>query len=317
MFGLLISEKYIPTPSTIPRIPLPNGERAYRESTSFGVTRSDAERRGQKGNYFQHRRASRGKQALLGLRSPQYAFRCGFLLRRSTQFFFLLERMDTTKLNHSKLGTKEYWDNFYKLEKENFAENPEDTGECWFADAGAEERIVDFVFSNLDPNVSICDLGTGNGHLLFEILQEGWKGQLVGVDYSEASVQFAKTIAETHDLDVKFYQSDILNLEDQFLKTNAGNFDLVLDKGTLDAIALSDNLYDGKTGQEVYPDTVKMLLKKNAVLLVTSCNFTQDELIKVITASDNFEVWKTIDYPVFEFGGVKGSAICTVAFKRK
>ncbi|KAH3668279.1 hypothetical protein OGAPHI_002033 [Ogataea philodendri] len=224
--------------------------------------------------------------------------------------------MDTTKLNHSKLGTKEYWNSFYELEQENFSKNPEDTGECWFSDSGAEEKMVDFVFSNLDPSISVCDLGTGNGHLLFEILQEGWQGQLVGVDYSDTSVKFAKDIATANEFNVEFSQSDILNANDPFLSSNTEKFDLVLDKGTLDAIALSEADYDGQSGQQVYPQTVKQLVKKGGILLITSCNFTQEELIRVITAYNSFEVWKTVKYPVFQFGGVKGSTICTVAFKR-
>ncbi|ODV85166.1 hypothetical protein CANARDRAFT_7815 [[Candida] arabinofermentans NRRL YB-2248] len=231
----------------------------------------------------------------------------------------------TIKLNPSKLGTKKYWDDFYEVEHSNFEENQDDTGECWFSDADAEDKIIEFLFSNfnqiesLNPEAKICDLGTGNGHLLFTILEEGWKGELVGVDYSEASIKFAKDIADANDLDVMFEQSDILDFKDEFLVKNTEEFDLVLDKGTLDAIGLSDSKY-GDNGElsavDMYPQTVKNLVKKGGLLIVTSCNFTEEELSILILKYGDFKVWKKIDYPVFEFGGVKGSAICSIAFMR-
>lgn len=224
---------------------------------------------------------------------------------------------DTTKLNTSKLGTKEYWDDFYSLEKRNFEENPEDLGECWFADNDAEEKMVEFLLDNLGEyeikqDSTMIDLGTGNGHLLFSLLEDGFNGRMVGVDYSEKSVEFANEILETKYSDkenVKFEAADIFSDE-----WAPGTFDVVLDKGTLDAIALSGIKFShGKTVVDLYPKVIEKLLNKNSVFLITSCNFTEDELIKIIE-TDSLKKWKSIPYPVFEFGGVKGTPICSVAF---
>ena len=232
-------------------------------------------------------------------------------------------KMTTPEFNKSKLGTKKYWDDFYKLEHKNFSENPEDTGECWFDESGAEDKMCEFVFSDLATYLSgidvprVCDLGTGNGHLLFQLHEEGLKGDLVGVDYSETSVQFATDIAIEKEVNVRFERSDILCEDDQFLISNEGTFDLVLDKGTMDAIALSDATYtDGLTGFQTYPKSVIRLLKKGAVLLITSCNFTEDEVRKHLTSTGDLQFSGKVDYPVFEFGGNKGSTICTVAFRK-
>ncbi|CDO93080.1 unnamed protein product [Kluyveromyces dobzhanskii CBS 2104] len=224
---------------------------------------------------------------------------------------------DTTKLNTSKLGTKEYWDNFYSVEKQNFEENSEDTGECWFADSDAEEKMVEFLLDNLgeykiQDNCSMIDLGTGNGHLLFSLLEEGFKGALLGVDYSEKSVEFATEILDnkySESENVKFVAADIFSEQ-----WTPGEFDVVLDKGTLDAIALSGITFqDNKTVVDVYPKVIEKILGQNGVLLITSCNFTEDELIKIIE-TDSLKKWKSINYPVFEFGGMKGATICSVAF---
>ncbi|CCE65219.1 hypothetical protein TPHA_0K00850 [Tetrapisispora phaffii CBS 4417] len=227
---------------------------------------------------------------------------------------------DTTELNTSKLGTKKYWDNFYDLERKNFKENSEDTGECWFDDNDAELNMIEFLEDNLGQynirsDSSIMDLGTGNGHLLFEL----WESEsfcesknILGVDYSEESVIFATEIAKHKDLNnkIKFQQADIFQ-EDW----NPGKFDVVLDKGTLDAIALSGiKVGDGKsTIVEKYSGVIEKLLQVNGVFLITSCNFTQEELIKIIE-TDSLKMFDNVRYPSFEFGGIKGSTICTIAF---
>ncbi|CCC67915.1 hypothetical protein NCAS_0A13570 [Naumovozyma castellii] len=223
---------------------------------------------------------------------------------------------DTTKLNVSKLGTKQYWDDFYSLERQNFKENSEDTGECWFNDNDAEQKMIDFLDENIGSyriaaDASMLDLGTGNGHLLFELYENDFHGQMLGVDYSEQSVQFANEIAKSKSLDekIRFKQADIFQSE-----WNPGKFDVVLDKGTLDAIALSGIKFDdGKTVVDIYGKIIERILEKDSVFLITSCNFTEEELIKIIE-TDKLKCWETIKYPVFEFGGVKGSTISSVAF---
>lgn len=134
---------------------------------------------------------------------------------------------DTAKLNTSILGTKKYWDDFYNLEHSNFQSNPIDTGECWFEDSNAEDKICEFVFSQLSSidNIKTCDLGTGNGHLLFQLYDEGLRGELVGVDYSEKSIEFAKNIAKDGNYKVNFEQCDLLKSNDKFVCENEEKFD--------------------------------------------------------------------------------------------
>lgn len=231
------------------------------------------------------------------------------------------------KLNPSKLGTKEYWDDFYSLERSNFTENGNDTGECWFSDSGAEEKMVEFLLNeiedgNLSNDSSMIDLGTGNGRLLFSIRDEGFEGHLTGIDYSEESVEFCKQIAVSegyHDENsISFKHVDFLNGNEW--KSKQQKWTVILDKGTLDAIALSSQLYGTKSGVEQYAHVVKELLtdEPSGLLLITSCNFTQDELISAITKGSRgkLQKWKTLSYPTYEFGGVKGQTICTVAFKK-
>ncbi|KGR00162.1 hypothetical protein MG1_01984 [Candida albicans GC75] len=240
------------------------------------------------------------------------------------------------RLNSSKLGSKEYWNNFYKKEQDNFNENEEDTGECWFDDSDAESKMIQFIIDKLNEEelpeeissqsvVRFLDLGTGNGHLLFQLsedINEEYEGdktfEYTGIDYSPDSVKFASGVAKRKysELKVNFEQVDLLQESCSFLQNK---FDILLDKGTLDAIALNQEPladFNGKIGMDVYASQVEKMMVQGSILLITSCNFTKDELIKIITKDTNLEVWDEINYPSFQFGGVKGSTVVSIAFVR-
>ncbi|EHN01916.1 YIL064W-like protein [Saccharomyces cerevisiae x Saccharomyces kudriavzevii VIN7] len=175
---------------------------------------------------------------------------------------------DTADLSTSKLGTKKYWDELYALELENFRRNPQDTGDCWFSDSDAEQKMIDFLVDNIGAyriteDASVVDLGTGNGHLLFELHETEFQGKLVGIDYSEESVKLATNIAEATGVEdfISFQQADIFNSG-----WNPGKFDVVLDKGTLDAISLSGIKINGKLDVvDVYAGVVEKILKKDSI----------------------------------------------------
>ncbi|ODV79836.1 uncharacterized protein CANTADRAFT_48903 [Suhomyces tanzawaensis NRRL Y-17324] len=243
------------------------------------------------------------------------------------------------RLNSSKLGTQEYWNEFYKREINNFQENEEDTGECWFDDSDAENKMIQFILDKLNEDefpftheeIKFLDLGTGNGHLLFQLhedLEEEYEGQrelkfgFTGVDYSPDSVEFSREIAAKKypESSFSFDQVDLLAKHNNtFLLDHKQQFDILLDKGTLDAIALNQDPlpdFEGKIGMDAYADQVSQLMHSNSILLITSCNFTEEELIQIITSnkSNSLSVWGKINYPSFQFGGAKGSTICSIAF---
>lgn len=223
------------------------------------------------------------------------------------------------------------WDEFYSRERSNFSENPEDTGECWFSDSNAQSVMVRFLedLATEQPDLldteesTFIDLGTGNGQLLLGVRAAGFEGQLTGIDYSEPAVEFASKVVEKEcedDEDDDFENYQFLHAD--FLVSNEWNkenqtWDVVLDKGTLDAIALADVKYGSKTGVQIYSSRALELMKAEGILLITSCNFTEEELIKIIENDGDLVVFDKVQYPTFQFGGVKGQTVCTVAFKRK
>lgn len=100
-----------------------------------------------------------------------------------------------------------------------------------------------------------------------------------------------------------------------------GGFDIVLDKGTFDAISLADNAKATRVCER-YPDIARRLVRRGGFLIVTSCNWTEDELVKWFVAGkedgekDALAVWGRVEYPRFRFGGQEGQGVCTVCFQR-
>ena len=224
----------------------------------------------------------------------------------------------------SELGTKEYWDNFYSTDLSS-PPSPTASLDGWFSDVNAGSKILSF-FETQDlgldsTSASFLDLGTGNGEMLFHLREEGgFEGPMLGVDYSAPSVELAKSLAVSKGLEgIDFAYWNIM--QDPQPEEWRDGFDVVLDKGTFDAISLSNETNEhGKRVCEGYRERVEKLLKSNGYFLVTSCNWTKDELVKWFMspsgASESMQVCGEISYPQFSFGGHTGQSISTLCFQK-
>ncbi|KAL2680787.1 hypothetical protein Neosp_008390 [[Neocosmospora] mangrovei] len=236
-------------------------------------------------------------------------------------------------LEPSKLGTKEYWDNLYTTEITNNTEDPSDIGTVWFDDSDAEAKILEFLEGLLEPedpdsptlsqdNTSFLDLGCGNGSLLFSLREEDWSGRALGVDYSPKSVSLARQIASTKESEnVEFEEWDVIAgpFDTVLNGSQAEGWDVVLDKGTFDAISLSDEKdAQGRRLCEGYRERVLQLVRRGGIFLVTSCNWTESELRSWFERRDGegFDVVGRVEYRSFSFGGAKGQTISTLCFRR-
>ncbi|KAL5003791.1 methyltransferase domain-containing protein [Aspergillus recurvatus] len=206
----------------------------------------------------------------------------------------------------------------------------------------------------------ILDLGTGNGSMLALLRKRGrFAGKMVGVDYSAKSVELARELQvtkrheaylsdsdeddegswsddgyETKEEDegeeewneIRFEECDILNCQEDLQSKKVpwflydkGGFDIVLDKGTFDAVSLMVE----KSECERYPGIAGGLVRKGGFLIVTSCNWTEEEIVRWFTSAEiqingigKLAVWGKVQYPRFRFGGQEGQGVCTVCFQR-
>lgn len=136
--------------------------------------------------------------------------------------------------------------------------------------------------------------------------------------------------------DIQFEEWDILDPANETILNNNNDatkrlswfpyesqgFDIVLDKGTFDAISLSDETTASANTHicHQYPVVASKLVRPGGYLIVTSCNWTEDELVHWFTTATQtaeLEVWHRLEYPRFRFGGMEGQGVCTVCFRKK
>ncbi|KAG5917937.1 hypothetical protein E4U53_004142 [Claviceps sorghi] len=253
-------------------------------------------------------------------------------------------------LDPSELGTKEYWNALYTRELTNHASDTTDIGTVWFDDSDAEAKMIAFLNRLAEESsrpagghgralsrhdASLLDLGCGNGSMLFSLREQGWSGPALGVDYSPQSVQLARQVgaaksrekpdagADDKTPPVRFEEWDILmGPWETVLPGPERAWDVVLDKGTFDAVSLSGERTDaGGRICEVYPERVLPLVREGGLFLITSCNWTEDELTAWFAGrrgpdGGRFVPAGRIEYRTFSFGGVKGQTISTLCFRK-
>lgn len=205
--------------------------------------------------------------------------------------------------------------------------NKNDLGECWFEESNAEKVIIDYVLKNFNNNKQkkFLDIGTGNGHFLFELEKslnefiKEKKSEFVfhGIDYSINSIKLTKKIIDTHYKNsvINFNLVDFLNVKESFFTLQKNSFDVIFDKGTLDAIVLNVD-YNLTNKINLYCNQMKKLVHKDSLIIITSCNFTEKELSNLLKKND-FYLEDKIEYSKFMFSGVIGSTIHTLIFKCK
>ena len=215
------------------------------------------------------------------------------------------------ELPSSKLGTKRYWDEFYSVELNNFGES-KDEGEIWFGHTRMM-KVVKWITNNKDieKSHSIIDIGCGNGAMLLELADEDFT-DLCGVDYSPNAIELAQNIAEEHGKNIKYSQLDFLDVTSVEQALEGRCFDVCHDKGTYDAISLRPD--DAKEARSKYVDVLMKIMKNDGYFVITSCNWTLEELTKHF--SNDLKLHVHIPAPSFQYGGSTGSTVTTVVFTK-
>lgn len=235
----------------------------------------------------------------------------------------------------SLLLTRQSWDAIYSADLDHHNTNREHTGTTWFSGSRAEEKITKFLetealFLGIDcVSTTFLDLGTGNGTLLFALRKSGWRGPMVGVDYSPEAIELAGRLEMARRSDqggdnewqkVEFEIWDIM--KDPVPQSGKewvpmDGFDVVLDKGTFDAISLCDEVDEQQKRMcEGYATRVEKMVKVGGIFLITSCNWTEEELRRWFRNAESLKACGRIKYPTFRFGGKTGQSISSVCFRK-
>lgn len=217
---------------------------------------------------------------------------------------------NTEELGPSKLGTLDFWENAYSLELENFKSHG-DVGEIWFG-KGSSLNVVKWICtkSNLDKeNDAIVDIGCGNGMMLVELAKRGFK-QLVGVDYSRKAIDLANEVLKENKVASKLQVCDIIS-DNHGLSKNY--FKIVHDKGTYDANSLHPE--DPVAKRDTYIKNTYDILAEDGYLILTSCNWTKEELLNHF--KNSYDLIDELPVNSFQFGGKKGNRITQLIFKKK
>ena len=164
------------------------------------------------------------------------------------------------------------------------------------------EKMVDWTLENV-PTAShprILEIGSGNGTLLFALHEAGYAAShLSGIDYSPDAVKLARMVAAARSQNgeqvTSFHVCDFISElpppppllppaaasptppSGQHDADVQGSWDLLLDKGTYDAIALGEKDESGRCPVAAYPARASKLLKENGYFLIT-CK-SRDKLV--------------------------------------
>ena len=138
--------------------------------------------------------------------------------------------------NERDYGTEEYWE-------QRYANLPNDSNEGvefeWLYSYSAIQPLFrDMV--KLDSN--ILDVGCGTSRLIADLRDDGYRGRIVAIDYSAAAIDRLCQLLGGAKATTKA-KLELLEMDARAMEFRDGEFDVVLDKATVDAMMSSeDNL---------------------------------------------------------------------------
>ncbi|KAJ8604706.1 hypothetical protein CTAYLR_006540 [Chrysophaeum taylorii] len=109
-----------------------------------------------------------------------------------------------------------YWGERYAADDSRFE---------WFVSFASIRPLLGFV----RRGSAVLDMGCGTSLFLADLRRDGHRGRLVGVDIVEKAVRALRR--ETRGLEIEVYCDDV-----RALRFGASTFDVVVDKGTIDAM---------------------------------------------------------------------------------
>jgi SAM-dependent methyltransferase len=243
--------------------------------------------------------------------------------------------------HESVLGTLKHWEHTYKEEIAGFAACGIEASHVWYGDDAQEEGVELALQICSSPSQEIVlDSGCGNGLQIVELYNAGFVN-ITGSDYSPLSIDLAsKVIAQAYPTSSSSSSSSSTSsssaasskysplkmprlVVDNALDCSSfadGEFTLINDKGTMDAISLHTT--EGEANVLLYLEAIARITKVGGALILTSVCNTREELIKRVCESGCFAVKAELEKKdekkkaVFSFGGQVGEKHVQIAFER-
>lgn len=128
-----------------------------------------------------------------------------------------LTSRDSRRTEREKFKEKQYWDERYETE-ENFD---------WFCQLSSFEHLL---FQHIKPSDRILNLGCGNSSLSASLYEKGYQN-IDNVDFSQTVISRMKEKTLYVMPNMRWHVMDMLDLA-----FDGGSFDVVLDKGSMDAL---------------------------------------------------------------------------------
>lgn len=164
--------------------------------------------------------------------------------------------------------------------------------------------LLKWIDSDVAKDSHILDVGCGNGIFIKKLKELGYN-RLFGIDYSQNSIQMANLLLSGS---ATLRQMDVIN--------NPGGldskFDFIFDKGTFDAISLNPEVTP-LVSSKIYMNFILNSLEDGGVFMLTSCNWTKDQLLSLF---DGLGFLIELKHKTFTFGSKQGQDVTTVIFKK-
>lgn len=134
--------------------------------------------------------------------------------------------MNILPKNPSEFLDKQYWDRFFNKLKGNHQEEFFE----WYGSYADHRELLDRLIAEKN---AVLNIGCGKSLIAEDMLQSGKVLDVVSCDYSEQVVADMQERAYARKLPLKYEVADVFELSKSYKQ---GQFDVVLDKGTLDAV---------------------------------------------------------------------------------
>lgn len=165
--------------------------------------------------------------------------------------------MDILPKNYSDFLSKKYWDSFFKKLERNSLDSEFFE---WYGDFSA---IFPYFSDKISANSRILNIGCGNSLFSEELYDHGYKN-IKNIDFSEKTIKKMRKRSSKKRPEMSYETQDIFSMNYE-----KGSFDVVLDKGTLDAVFPEESVENLHRVRGLF-EKILDILPENGVYLVIS-----------------------------------------------